>query len=185
MAGWACPMSALVVAVLAGGLSSRMGQDKRFLKIGSESLLDRAVSLGENFGRVLICGQVAGRECLPDKIPGQGPISGLLSVAAEITEPAWVLVLPVDMPLLNFALLNDLIKQAQKPGLAYQDYELPLLFWCDARAVSILENLERWSIKAFLEALGAQRIDLNPAWESCFTNLNCPSDLEKLLEYSI
>lgn len=178
-------MSALVVAVLAGGLSSRMGLDKRFLKIGSLNLLDRAVALGESFGRVLICGLVAGRDCLPDKTPGQGPISGLLSVAAEITKPTWVLVLPVDMPLLNKAVLTGLLEQAKKPGLAYQDYELPLLFWCDAHAVSILKNLKCWSIRAFLEALGAQRIDLNPAWEPCFLNLNHPTDLEKLHEYSI
>lgn len=178
-------MSTLVVAVLAGGHSSRMGKDKRFLKIGSETLLDRAVALGEQFGRVLICGDMIGRDCLPDQTPGQGPISGLLSVAAEITEPTWVLVLPVDMPLLNIAVLKELVEQAKKPGLAYQDYELPLLFWCNAHAVSILKNLKRWSIRAFLEALGAKRIDLNPAWESCFLNLNHPADLEKLHEYSI
>lgn len=177
-------MPTLVVALLAGGLSSRMGQDKRFLKIGSESLLDRAVALGENFGRVLICGTIAGRDCLPDKIPFQGPISGLLSAAAEVKEPTWVLVLPVDMPFLNIDFLKDFLEQAQKPGIAYQDYELPVLFWCDAHAVSILENLKRWSIKAFLEALGAKRIELNPVWESCFLNLNHPKDLEKLHEYS-
>jgi molybdopterin-guanine dinucleotide biosynthesis protein A len=177
----------LVVAVLAGGLSSRMGQDKRFLKLGQQSLLDRTMGLAESLDpeRVLICGNVPGRDCLPDKISERGPISGLLSAVHAIQKPAWLLVLPVDMPLLTADFLKDFLRKAEKPGVAYQDYELPLLFWCDAHAVSILENLERWSIKAFLEAVGARRLELDPAQESRFANLNYPQDWEKLREYSI
>lgn len=186
MAGWACIVSALVIAVLAGGLSSRMGRDKRFLKIGDQSLLDRTVGLAELLAeRVLICGDVPGRECLPDKILGQGPISGLLSVAQVISEPTWVLVLPVDMPLLTLDVLRDLLTRAEKPGVAYRDYELPLLFWCDSQAVETLKNLRRWSIRSFLEALGARRLKLDPMNESCFANLNYPEDWEKIREHSI
>ncbi len=179
-------MSALVVAILAGGLSSRMGQDKRFLKINGVSLLDKAIFLAKQLdGQVLICGAVPGRVCLPDKTAQRGPISGLLSAVHTIQKPVWLLVLPVDMPLLTLDLLKNLFTRAEKPGVAYQNYELPLLFWCDKNAVSILERLERWSVRAFLEALGAKRLSLDTALESCFMNLNCPEDWERLHEYSI
>lgn len=186
MVAGTCFVSALVVAILAGGQSSRMGQDKRFLKMGDQSLLDRTIGLAELLSRrVLICGDVPGRECLPDEISQRGPVSGLLSASQVVQEPAWLLVLPVDMPLLTVDFLKDFLRKAEKPGVAYQDYELPFLFWCDASAAIILENLERWSIKSFLSALGAKRLELDPAHEFCFANLNYPKDWENLLEYPV
>lgn len=180
-------MSTLVVCILAGGLSSRMGQDKRFLKLGEQSLLDRVITLAQSLDpeSLLICGEVAGYDCLPDQISQKGPISGLLSATRALQKPNWLLVLPVDMPLLHTDFLKDFLKKAQKPGIAYQDFELPLLFWCNAHALEILENLERWSIKAFLKALEVKRLELDPVYQSCFENLNYPEDWERIREHSI
>ncbi len=177
-------MSALKVAILAGGRSSRMGTDKRFLKIDGVTLLERAIALGEQLGEVLICGDVPGYKCLPDEVAHQGPISGLMSVARNVKEPGWVLVLPVDMPLLTKSVLMELVTNAELPGVYFAGREMPFLFWCDAAAVQVLGSLKRWSIRAFLTELGAKQIALSSENESVFVNLNQPQDLEALDEYS-
>lgn len=105
--------------VLAGGRSSRMGQDKALLKLGGRTLLDRAVStLRRCTGDVT----VVGTDLLPevpsiaDEAPGQGPLGGIEAALSHLSRD-WAAFLPVDMPLLPpglyAALISDWHSQAQ------------------------------------------------------------------------
>ena len=97
--------------ILAGGRSSRMGTDKPLLKIGDETLLERAVRFWRGSGRVdriLVANRQPGHlEPLPegaepvcDLEEGRGPMAGL--VAAFRQSDADVLfVSAVDMPFLR------------------------------------------------------------------------------------
>ena len=106
------PMKCLVI--LAGGKSTRMGQDKVFLGIGEESFLERifrnAVFV---FDKIFIstdsekhkeqieklsCGGDPRMQIILDKFHDCGPMGGLLSVMAE-TEMEKFAVVPVDVPL--------------------------------------------------------------------------------------
>ena len=83
--------------VLAGGGSRRMGQDKATLDWHGHSLVDHMVQLASTAaGRV----RIIGRDGLPDRIPGCGPLGGILT-ALEITETGKNLILAVDLPLLT------------------------------------------------------------------------------------
>ncbi len=102
--------------VLAGGRSSRMGQDKALLKLDGETLVARAVRKLRH-----VCAEVAiagGSEemrflarVLPDQTPGSGPLGGVVTALAESAYP-WNLFLAVDMPFVPEEVLRRLIAEA-------------------------------------------------------------------------
>ncbi len=191
-------------AVLAGGRSTRMKTDKRFLKIQGEHLIDRAERLaGEAIrsfgGEVLLCGDVPGRKSLPDATCGLGPLSGLLSALnvltnSEVQQPTWLLVLPVDMPLLSSELLCELtsrIQQIDADGsdvLAFDDFEMPIAIRANLLVKKSVEELckkkahsER-SIRALLKRLEVKSIKLDPKYQKMMVNANLPTDWASVCE---
>lgn len=75
--------------ILAGGKSSRLGQDKTRLKVGDKTLLRHLQDdLGPGFDQIIISTggkgmETAGRaEVVKDQQPGQGPLMGIYSAVA-------------------------------------------------------------------------------------------------------
>ncbi len=88
---------AIVGVVLAGGLSSRMGNDKAMLSIDGRSLLQHQVDLLMPLcAKVLVSGDYPGFECVPDAVDRCGPLGGIYSVALHCPDSA-LLVISVDM----------------------------------------------------------------------------------------
>ena len=87
----------LLGAVLAGGRSLRMGVDKADVVVAGSSLLERVASaLGEVADRVVVLGKPReGYESWPDQTPGPGPLAGLATALARMTEDR-ALVVAVD-----------------------------------------------------------------------------------------
>lgn len=106
--------------LLAGGLSSRMGDDKALLKRGSETLLDYGVRQlkATKSNQVYISRNEPG--FLNDCYRNFGPISGIhacLMALAE-SEQQFLTILPVDMPLMTseqIVSLQDAAEQHQLP----------------------------------------------------------------------
>jgi molybdopterin-guanine dinucleotide biosynthesis protein A len=105
-------------AVLAGGASRRMGQDKAALVLGGETLLARVVRrLGAAVGEVFVVGPperaalVPGTRVVPDARPGQGPLGGIYS-ALMATDAPFVFVVACDMPFLRPELIRYLASRA-------------------------------------------------------------------------
>jgi molybdopterin-guanine dinucleotide biosynthesis protein A len=118
--------------VLAGGLSSRMGQDKSQLnrqklnhqnKVGNSSvssemsMLDFSKQLLSDAGikNIVVSGD---NHQIPDRIPHSGPVGGIYSVLAHYPEhlqPKSLLILPVDLPLMT---ASDLAKLRLKGELS-------------------------------------------------------------------
>ena len=110
--------------VLAGGSSSRMGQDKSLLSFNGAPLIQHAVGILRAAGlEPRIAGArgdlssfapVVGDE--PD-YPGLGPLSGICS-ALETGSARYAVFLPVDLPLLPPALVAYLLHHAECTGSA-------------------------------------------------------------------
>src|SRR5579862_6812516 len=103
--------------VLAGGKSSRMGQDKAFLELGGRTLLTHALELAKaTTGNVCIVGSkekfAAFGQVVEDIFPGHGPLGGIYT-ALTGTRTELNLVLAVDMPFLQLEFLNYLVAQAR------------------------------------------------------------------------
>jgi molybdopterin-guanine dinucleotide biosynthesis protein A len=108
--------------VLAGGKSSRMGEDKAFLEFGGQTLLVRALNvLGGVCDRVGIvgdpskfanCGAAKVESVVADIFPGCGPLAGIQSALAHSSTDL-NLMLAVDMPFVTPELLTFLLAAAE------------------------------------------------------------------------
>jgi molybdopterin-guanine dinucleotide biosynthesis protein A len=104
------PASSLAGFVLAGGRSSRMGQDKALLALRGVPLVQRAVAKLHRLTRqVFILGRrpelASFAPLVPDLRESCGPLGGM-EAALSHTPCDWSLILPVDMPFLPAALLQ-------------------------------------------------------------------------------
>jgi molybdopterin-guanine dinucleotide biosynthesis protein A len=104
-------------AILAGGLSRRMGTDKALLEVGGHRVIDRTVHLfQEIFSQVLIITPnpvnyaYLGVRMAADLFPGRGALGGLHAAIFYATTPH-VFVAACDMPMLHRGLIEHLIQQ--------------------------------------------------------------------------
>src|SRR5215471_16244499 len=105
----------LSAVILAGGESSRMGQDKAWVQFEGQPLIARALSTVRNSGitEIFISGRpgtdysVLGCSVLVDREFGLGPIAGI-ERALDATQTSLILVLAVDMPRMTPVFLRKL-----------------------------------------------------------------------------
>ena len=104
--------------ILAGGHSTRMGEDKASLSYhGQSQLAHGAFLLSEYCSEVFVSCRAnqklpedaAHLPVLEDKLLGMGPMSGIFSAFQEQNDAAW-LVIACDLPLLNEAFLKQLLE---------------------------------------------------------------------------
>lgn len=115
----------LTLIVAAGGKSTRMGTDKRFLPLDGESLLARTLRRGRaaGFRSIVLAAEGErsdlttlaeeyGVQLVTDEIPAQGPAAAIAAgLGAAKTE--WALVLSADMPFYDFELVRALLPEAE------------------------------------------------------------------------
>ena len=146
-------LSDLTLIVAAGGKSTRMGQDKRFLPLDGESLLARTLRRGRaaGFGSIVLAAEGAQEELttlaaeygamlVTDEIPAQGPAAAI-AAGLSAAETEWSLVLSGDMPFYDFELVRTLLPYADGdtqvilPTLSGYWQPLAALYQRDAGAV--------------------------------------------------
>ena len=106
--------------VLAGGRSTRMGRDKALLLWNGHPLIAHAVDLLRSAG---VEPHIAGSRpdlgafspIIYDLHPGCGPLSGIEAALARCAEDA-ALFIPVDLPLLPYEFLREMIERAAITG---------------------------------------------------------------------
>lgn len=178
----------LYAAVLAGGKSSRMGQNKADLVLQGKTLLDRAVQLLKDSGAelVLVSGEHAGRRSVPDLLPECGPPGALYSLLDHIRQSygldgSPLLLIPVDMPLLREATVLHLLEASINAQCCHYEGEV---FPCVLKATPDLwmhlrnlftEGTElggRRSMKAIMKFFGSKEIPLPDTGNGEFRNVN-------------
>ena len=112
------PKVAADAFILAGGQSSRMGQDKSLLTIRGEPLIHYAVGILRSAGlEPRVAGAISDLSRFAPVIPddphnaGLGPLSGICS-ALSISGQRYSVFLPVDLPLIPFSLVEYLLNHA-------------------------------------------------------------------------
>ena len=146
-------LSDLTLIVAAGGKSTRMGQDKRFLPLDGEPLLARTLRKGRaaGFRGIVLAAEGAQEELttlaaeygamlVTDEIPAQGPAAAI-AAGLSAAETEWSLVLSGDMPFYDFELVRTLLPYADGdtqvilPTLSGYWQPLAALYQRDAGAV--------------------------------------------------
>lgn len=179
--------------VLAGGLSSRMGQDKAQLLLEKQTLLTRNVSLlaSLDLSSVFVSGQYEGFQCIADMHQSLGPIGGLHACVEVLSSDYDALfIIPVDMPLLTAKQCESLLAQFKlyPQGVYYQHATFPMILpltntlqtYLSEALVSPL-NRHR-SLYRLLKTLKLQPINYQTEEQYCFQNSNTPADWADCLQ---
>ena len=104
--------------IMAGGDSCRMGIDKSMLLIKDQPIIKHICDqLRGTFSQILISTDdvekyaFLGFDCIPDKIPGQGPLMGIAS-ALEASGNELNFVVACDIPHINIRLVRKMLAEA-------------------------------------------------------------------------
>ena len=179
--------------ISAGGKSSRLGTDKRFVEVGGVGLLEKILckASAENFDDIFLCveeespalknlAEKFGVKLLVDAVKNSGPMAGLAVGLANI-KTDWALAISADMPFFEFDAMRPLAEKfstAQvvipivngkvQPLAAFYRRELAEIFWRE------LSHDQR-KIFAAIKKIPHELAELS--CEENFFNVNTPADL--------
>jgi molybdopterin-guanine dinucleotide biosynthesis protein A len=156
--------------VLAGGHSSRMGRDKALVELAGKPLIAHAVAkLRRLCTEVHILAGAEGEHAnlakyaplVHDLHPVCGPVGGF-EAALKQSSFDWNLFLPVDMPFLPSALLDDWLQTTLEDARSGARIAL---FTVDNRPQGTLALLRRELLPYLADAIESQRLKVFPVLE--------------------
>jgi len=173
--------------VLAGGLSSRMGQNKAQLQRKSTSMLEfsKQKLIDSGIKNIVVSGD---NYDVPDIVKKSGPVGGILSVLSKFPQAKSLLILPVDLPLMSAKALADLRLKGELSQKAtyFAGHNIPLylpnssyleLFLAQAFQATPLTENKGPSIRALLKQIPHQEIQSKDA--NILFNTNTPEQWQQ------
>jgi molybdopterin-guanine dinucleotide biosynthesis protein A len=196
-------MRPLTGIVIAGGKGTRLGgRDKAFLEIHGEPIIIRTLRLFRSlFAQTIVVTLDPGRfadlgvDVTADRYPGGGPLAGI-HAGLLATRTPYAFVAACDMPLLETDVIRFLIGRIGPDSEAPPDVVVP---WWDGdveplhavyarRCIAPMERCLNGGTHAIRDFLQHVRVDYVPEQvvaqlagaARSFTNVNTPSELERL-----
>ncbi len=183
--------------LLAGGKSRRMGEDKRYLAVGEQTLLERGLEVFQSiFQEVLV---VIAQDSPPlridarvvrDLVPDCGSLGGLYTGLMQATTP-YIFVAACDMPFLNQAVIAQFTSRRATADIviAKLDGRLhPMHALFSKRCVPALEQMIRARQLKIQEIVSQSSLRVGHVTEAdlrtidpsghSFYNVNAMADLE-------
>ncbi|MFN8456993.1 MAG: molybdenum cofactor guanylyltransferase [Anaerolineae bacterium] len=188
------------IAILAGGQSRRMGQDKAFLPVGGRPVIERVIAAVTPLTDDLFISANTpdkfapyGLSVVPDVYPDKAALGGIYSVIGAARH-GHVLVVACDLPFLNVALLQHLIDlastadviapliQPPQPETLHAVYSrnclLPIQKRLLANQLRVIGFFEDVSVRY----VGREEVaQFDPNFHS-FINMNTPQDWQRVQE---
>ena len=189
--------------ILAGGKSSRFGEDKSTAKLGDKTLLDHTINKIENeFNEILVISN--NKEfnfknnkihVVEDCIEGQlGPLVGILTAMKWVIKNKknykWIASFPCDTPFFDIKLISELkikVKETSKKLIFLNSnkkrhnifglWSMDLIEILEKDIKNSFRKVELWADK-----IGYENININEEKFDRFLNINTKKDLEKAKE---
>jgi molybdopterin-guanine dinucleotide biosynthesis protein A len=183
--------------LLAGGKSRRMGEDKRYLVVGEQTLLERGLAvLRSIFQEVLV---VIAQDSPPldvearvvrDLVPECGSLGGLYTGLVQATTP-FIFVVACDMPFLDLAVITQFTSRRAAADIVMAKLAArlhPMHALYGKRCLPVVEEMIRKRQLMIQEMVlrssllvryvtEADLVAIDPTGRS-FQNVNTPADLE-------
>lgn len=183
--------------LLAGGNSRRMGEDKRYLVVGEQTLLERGLAvLRSIFQEVLV---VIAQDSPPlnvdarvvrDLVPDCGSLGGLYTGLTQATTP-YIFVVACDMPFLDPAVITQFTSRRADADIVMAKLSArlhPMHALYNRRCLLVVEQMIRarqLKIQKMVSHASlrvryvteADLVTIDPSGRS-FHNVNTPADLE-------
>lgn len=192
----------VIVVVLAGGASSRMGVNKAHLTVAGTTMIQRVLqaSAGANLPAVVVGGR---SDVAPDDVPhidddnpGKGPVQAL-ATAMRMFDYSWYVPIACDMPFVRPSHLQWVTSHLGNIHVSEDDIEVvapfahgriqPMLAAYSSRLRNGVLFSVDVAIQSFAELLESSKVhvisaDSCPDFESSpFTNVNTPEDYQQVL----
>ena len=178
--------------ILAGGKSSRMGQDKGFLKLKGKTFMSYIIeALKPIVSEIIIVSNnpdydVFKLKRVADVMEGSGPLAGLYSGLLH-SETENNIVLSCDVPLINTSVIKKLIEgftsEVEVIQFESQGKTMPLVAMykrhCMHPILKLLQTNER-RLQFAIEQLEVKTIKLNPELGKAVRNINTIRELKEL-----
>ena len=189
--------------ILAGGKSSRFGEDKSIAKLGDKTLLDHTINkIEKEFNEILVISN--NKEfnfknnkihVVEDCIDGQlGPLVGILTamkwVIINKKNYKWIASFPCDTPFFDIKLISELkikVKETSKKLIFLNSnkkrhnifglWSMDLIEILEKDIKNSFRKVELWADK-----IGYENININEEKFDKFLNINTKKDLEKAKE---
>ena len=190
----------IIGAILAGGKSSRFGEDKSNIRLGNKTLLDHTIDkIEKEFNEVLIISNNKNYNfknkkiyIVKDCIEGQlGPLVGILTAMKWVKENKknyrWIASFPCDTPFFDTKLISKLklkTKETSKKLIFLNsDKKRHNIFglW----SMDLIETLEKdiknnfRKVEIWADKIGYESININTEKFDKFLNINTKEDFEK------
>ena len=193
----------IIGIILAGGKSSRFGEDKSNIRLGSKTLLDHTIDkIEKEFGEILIISNNKNYNfknkkiyIVKDCIEGQlGPLVGILTAMKWVKENKknyrWIASFPCDTPFFDTKLISKLklkTKETSKKLIFLNsDKKRHNIFglW----SMDLIETLEKdiknnfRKVEIWADKVGYESININTEKFDKLLNINTKEDFEKAKE---
>ncbi|MBI9014880.1 MAG: molybdenum cofactor guanylyltransferase [Clostridiales bacterium] len=184
--------------ILAGGLSLRMGFDKKELLIDNESLLENQIkTLSTQFDHILIISNKGKRKyteypkvtVYQDILKNYGPLGGI-HAALKYSQDPFVYVIACDMPVINHKYidyLRSLLNNQDAVVTRFGDWIEPFHAYYNQSMVDTIERYLKSGRRSIYELLKHQDVtyieeDITRSYTSdwgLFHNINTKEDLNQ------
>ncbi len=183
--------------VLAGGRSSRMGEDKSLMRLNGKTLIEYSIdALRPICEKVIISSNnpnydFTGCEVWPDELPDQAPIIGIYSCLKR-SETELNIILSCDIPLMSASMIGFLLAKSA-------DYDITVPVHDNGQIEPLCGVYKKSSLAILKEFIESGNFRLNDCIRSAsyqfipvdaqipcntpnlFLNINTPSDFGYLL----
>jgi len=193
----------IIGIILAGGKSSRFGEDKSNIRLGNKTLLDHTIDkIEKEFGEILIISNNKNYNfknkkiyTLKDCIEGQlGPLAGILTAMKWAKENKknykWIASFPCDTPFFDTKLISKLklktketskklifLNSGKKRHNIFGLWSMDLIKTLEKDIKNNFRKVEIWADK-----VGYESININTEKFDKLLNINTKEDFEKAKE---
>ena len=193
----------IIGTILAGGKSSRFGEDKSNIRLGNKTLLDHTVDrIEKEFSEVLIISNNKKHNyknekiyTVKDCIEGQlGPLVGILTAMKWVKENKknykWIASFPCDTPFFDIRFISKLkLKtKATSKKLIFLNSDKKRHNIFGLWSMDLMETLEKdikssfRKVEIWADKVGYESIHINTEKFDRFLNINTKEDFEKAKE---
>ncbi|NIP22763.1 MAG: NTP transferase domain-containing protein [Phycisphaerae bacterium] len=178
--------------IMAGGGSSRMGIDKSMLLIKDKPIIQHICDqLSGTFSQILISTDdvekysFLGFDCIPDKIPGQGPLMGIASsLQASVNEVNFVVA--CDIPHIDIRVVRKMLAEVDTadmviPTTGSDKYE-PLFGVYRKSSLEVINTLLSSGVRKISDVFAKCRVKYIKLKKEQLTNLNTMAEYEEFKE---
>lgn len=175
--------------VLAGGKSSRMGQDKALMMLGDKMIIQRVLdTVSSVFDEVYISGNrfhysIFSKGIIEDNVVQKGPMGGIYSALEYCKEDLFVC--SCDMPFISSELIRKIIRERIDDRISVMNYNDKIYPVLGVYPYSVMEAF-RNSISnnhlrmiSLLEEQSAYYIQSENNLEDQLLNINTPENFRK------